>query len=66
MLNRLNLASICVFCGSSYGASSNYKNLTQKLGLTLAEKNITLIYGGASVGLMGELADAVLNNNGKL
>lgn len=56
---------ISVFCGSSYGAKKIFEEQAYKLGKTLAEQNIELVYGGANVGLMGIVADAVINNNGK-
>lgn len=55
---------ICVFCGSSPGAGQDYVQVARSLGLTLAERNITLVYGGASVGLMGQLANACLEAGG--
>jgi predicted Rossmann-fold nucleotide-binding protein len=51
---------ICVFCGSSMGKHSAYRTAAEALGALLAERNIELIYGGTKVGLMGEVADAVL------
>jgi len=56
---------ITVFCGSSSGTEENYTIQAALLGKTLAEKNIELVYGGANVGLMGAVADGVLNNGGK-
>ncbi len=50
------VSKICVFCGSSKGTDREYINSAKKLGTTLAKKNITMIYGGASVGLMGAAA----------
>jgi len=60
------MKSIAVFCGSSEGASSIYKESAVKLGHVLAEQQITLIYGGANVGLMGAVADAVLEQGGRV
>ncbi|GAA0291121.1 hypothetical protein GGQ92_002164 [Gracilibacillus halotolerans] len=57
---------IAVFCGSSKGASDVYIKEGIKLGKELAKQNITLIYGGASVGLMGAVANAVLENGGQV
>jgi len=57
--------AIVVFCGSSPGKEEIYKSKAEQLGQTLAEENITLIYGGASVGLMGAVANGVLKNQGK-
>lgn len=60
------MKSIAVFCGSSEGASSLFKESAVKLGQELAKRQITLIYGGANVGLMGALADAVLEQGGQV
>ncbi|WP_438433946.1 TIGR00730 family Rossman fold protein [Gorillibacterium sp. sgz500922] len=57
--------SIAVFCGSSEGASSIYKEAAITLGQELVQRQITLIYGGANVGLMGAVADAVLEQGGR-
>ena len=55
---------ICVFCGSSSGASPEYQAAATRLGHLLAERRIALVYGGSNVGLMGALADAVLAAGG--
>ena len=57
---------ICVFCGSSPGARQEYLRVAKILGQTLASRNITLVYGGASVGLMGQLAKATLQAGGEV
>ena len=57
--------SICVFCGSSFGRGSTYKAAAEALGMLLAERGITLVYGGARVGLMSAIADAVLSAGGR-
>lgn len=59
------MKSIAVFCGSREGASSIYKESAAHLGRELAERQLTLVYGGAKVGLMGSVADAVLAHGGK-
>ncbi|WP_428228531.1 TIGR00730 family Rossman fold protein [Flavobacterium sp.] len=56
---------ITVFCGSSFGTDEIYKEQATLLGQTLAKQNIELVYGGANVGLMGAVADGVLNEGGK-
>ena len=56
---------ITVFCGSSFGTEAIYKEQATLLGQTLAKQNIELVYGGANVGLMGAVADGVLNAGGK-
>ena len=58
------MKSIAVYCGSSLGASEMYKEQAILLGKFLAKKKITLIYGGASVGIMGTIADAILQEGG--
>ena len=60
------MKSIAVFCGSSNGASKVYIENAIKLGRELVKRDITLIYGGASVGVMGAVADAVLNEGGRV
>ncbi|MCP3763346.1 TIGR00730 family Rossman fold protein [Domibacillus sp. A3M-37] len=56
---------IAVFCGSADGASIEYKAGAALLGQTLAAQGIGLVYGGSSTGLMGTVADAVLQNGGE-
>jgi len=59
------MKAIVVFCGSSAGNNGNYITQATRLGQMLAQKNIDLVYGGAKVGLMGAIADSVLNEGGK-
>jgi uncharacterized protein (TIGR00730 family) len=56
--------SIAVYCGSSPGAKPQYTAAARELGKFLAEQDIALIYGGGDVGLMGEIANAVLEHKG--
>ena len=58
-LNRL-----CVFCGTNAGSRPAYGVAARELGRVLAEQGIELVYGGASVGVMGELADSVQEHGG--
>ncbi len=58
------MKKLAVFCGSSNGSSDIYIEGAKKLGKELAKRNITLVYGGASVGIMGAVADSVLNEGG--
>ncbi len=60
------MKSIAVFCGSSFGTEPYFIQQTQLLGKIMTETGIDLIYGGASVGLMGVVADAVLAAGGKV
>lgn len=57
---------LAVFCGSNSGASEIYKESAILLGKELAKRNITLVYGGATVGIMGVLADTVLEEGGQV
>ena len=57
---------ICVFCGSNMGASEVYAEAARGLGRLFAKQGIALVYGGGSVGLMGEVADAVLSAGGEV
>lgn len=57
---------VAVYCGSSSGNNSNYINETKKLGKFLAQNNIDVVYGGGKVGLMGTIADSVLEHGGKV
>jgi len=57
---------LCIFCGSSPGARPDYGNATVELAQLLAGRGIGVVYGGASVGLMGLLADTVLDAGGEV
>jgi uncharacterized protein (TIGR00730 family) len=57
---------MAVFCGSKAGANELYQQHAGELGKLMAENNIALIYGGGSKGLMGAVADAVMQNDGKV
>lgn len=59
------MKAICVFCGSRPGSFPEYEAGARALGALLAKEKIRLIYGGARVGLMGMLADGVLQNGGE-
>lgn len=61
----MSIKSLAVFCGSKPGNNPLYIQHAKQLGYLLAEKNITLIYGGSSKGIMGAVANAVLEKNGK-
>jgi uncharacterized protein (TIGR00730 family) len=56
--------SICVYCASGPGNNPVFMEAATKLGRILAENNIRLVYGGGSVGLMGALAESVLDHGG--
>lgn len=58
--------SICVYCGSSPGRQSLYLDNARLLADAFVAADIQLIYGGASIGIMGELANQVLAQGGKV
>ena len=58
------MKAICVFCGSSSGNNSKYVAAARQLGQLIAQNELTLVYGGGNVGLMGEIANSVLANKG--
>jgi uncharacterized protein (TIGR00730 family) len=60
------LKRICVFCGTNPGSRPDYGVAARELGRALAEEQIELVYGGASVGIMGELADSVHEHGGQV
>lgn len=58
--------SLCVFCGSSTGNNPLFAEKARELGKLFAEHSIDLVYGGASIGVMGALADSVLEHGGNV
>jgi len=59
------LKNICVYCGSSPGRLEAYADAARALAEALVSRNIGLVYGGASIGIMGAVADHVLQLGGK-
>ena len=62
----MKIRALAVFCGSKYGNNAIYKNDAKIVGEIAAQNNITVIYGGGGVGIMKEVADAAMNNGGKV
>jgi uncharacterized protein (TIGR00730 family) len=62
----MKINALAVFCGSKKGNDPIYAQHATELGKLLANNNITLIYGGGSTGMMGAVADAVMENSGKV
>jgi uncharacterized protein (TIGR00730 family) len=62
----MHFQRLCVFCGSSIGNRPEYGAAAQALGDTLVERRIELVYGGGNIGLMGILADRVLERGGRV
>jgi hypothetical protein len=60
------MRSVCVYCGSSAGDRPEYVDAARALGRALAQRGIELVYGGAQVGLMGEVANATLAHGGRV
>jgi hypothetical protein len=60
------MQDVCVFCGSSSGKNPIFMQAAQALGKAISDANMGLIYGGAQVGLMGQVADAVLAGGQKV
>lgn len=60
------MKKIAVFCGSSLGFNDVYKNDAVKLGNYFAENNIGLVYGGGKIGMMGVLADTIIEKKGEV
>lgn len=58
------IKSICVYCGSRSGNNENFHHLAQQTGKILGQNKIKLIYGGGSCGLMGMIADSVIEHGG--
>jgi uncharacterized protein (TIGR00730 family) len=60
------MKSICVFCGSRLGNRPIYREVAATVGQQIAERGLTLVYGGGNVGLMGIVADAALAAQGRV
>lgn len=57
---------VAIYCGSKMGNNPIYADKAKELGMFLAKNNMDIVYGGSNQGLMGMIADAVLENNGKV
>lgn len=57
---------LCVYCGSSSGSQPIYATAARQLATSLTSRGMGLVYGGASVGIMGVLANAVLDTGGEV
>ncbi len=60
------MKTLCVYCGSNAGNNPVYAEQARVLGRTMAEQGLALVYGGGNVGLMGIVADAVLEHGGEV
>lgn len=61
-----HIRSLCVLCGSREGTDPVYRQAAIQLGRLIAERNMRLVYGGGSIGMMGTIADAVLSAGGEV
>lgn len=61
-----SIRSLCVYCGSSSRGPAAHREAAQRLGAAMAGRNIRLVYGGGRIGVMGALADAVLEAGGEV
>jgi hypothetical protein len=64
--NMSKIRKICVYCGSGPGTDPAFVEAAKALGAILAKNHIGLVYGGGTVGMMGEIADAVTANGGEV
>jgi uncharacterized protein (TIGR00730 family) len=58
------IRKVCVYCGSGPGKDPDFVLAARQLGKIMAKNGVGLVYGGGSIGLMGEIANAVLDNGG--
>jgi len=62
--DMIPIRTVCVYCGSGPGTDPDYITAARELGTALARSGVSLVYGGGSLGLMGALAEAVLDQGG--
>ncbi|MCB9231322.1 MAG: TIGR00730 family Rossman fold protein [Bacteroidia bacterium] len=60
------MKNICVFCGSNVGTDPNFEKAARELGALIAQSGRGLVYGGGAVGLMGVVANAVMQHGGRV
>jgi len=66
MTSMANIKSLCVYCGSSDRGSPAHHDAALRLGGTMAKAGIRLVYGGGRIGMMGRIADAVMDSGGEV
>ena len=66
LFQSMSIKSIVVFCGSKKGSKPLFVQHAKELGKIFIQYHITLIYGGGSTGIMGAIADTVMDNGGKV
>lgn len=62
----MNLEALCIYCGSRPGTDPEFRRRATELGRLLADNEVDLVYGGASQGMMGAVADAALDAGGRV
>lgn len=62
----MSFSSLCIFCGSNPGKKAAYADGARALGTLMASQNIKLVYGGGNIGLMGIIADTLLEKGGEV
>ena len=60
------IKAVCVYCGSGPGSNPKFVESARTFGRVLAENNIRLVYGGGSIGLMGAIAESVIDHGGQV
>ena len=60
------ISKVSVFCASSHKIDQKYFDIAERLAKVLVKNNITTVYGGGAVGLMGKLADVAMQENGQV
>jgi len=65
-MTQTPMKSICVFCGAKTGTNPKFTVAARELGAAMAKGNMRLVYGAGSIGIMGEIADAVISNGGQV
>jgi uncharacterized protein (TIGR00730 family) len=61
-----SIKAVCVYCGSGPGSNPKFVETARVFGSILAENNVRLVYGGGSIGLMGAIAESVVDNGGQV
>jgi uncharacterized protein (TIGR00730 family) len=61
-----DIQSLCVYCGSSANVDDDFKQAAHDMGVMMAKAGIRLVYGGGKAGLMGIIADSVMDNGGEV
>jgi uncharacterized protein (TIGR00730 family) len=62
----MTLSTVCVYCASSRSCAAEYHQAARRLGAVLAERGLTIVFGGGAVGSMGALADGALSRGGRI